>query len=57
MMTTIVLNIVLGLALIAALIGLLGHFGVRKDQHHQARLHRWHRLRAAGGRRPHNVVS
>ena len=57
MTMTILLNVVLGVALIVALVGLLGYLGVHKDRHHERRLHRWHRLRAAADRRPRNVVS
>lgn len=45
MTLTIVLNIVLGLALVASLVWLLAHGGVAKDQRHNRRLHLWHRRR------------
>ncbi len=57
MTLTITLNVLLGLALVAALVLLLGHFGVHRDRHHRRRLYRWHSLRAAGGRPPRNVVN
>jgi hypothetical protein len=56
MTMTIVANVLLGLALVATLLWLLGHLGVHKDRHHERRLHRWHRLRVAAGRRPRNVA-
>jgi hypothetical protein len=48
MTLTIVLNLLLGVALIAALLVLLAHYGVRKDAHHRRRLSWWHRRRNAG---------
>jgi len=54
---TIVANVLLGLALVATLLWLLGHLGVNRDRHHGRRLHRWHRLRVAAGRHPRNVAS
>jgi hypothetical protein len=48
MTLTIVMNVLLGVALIGSLLWLLAHAGVAKDQHHNRRLRRWHRRRAAG---------
>lgn len=45
MTLTIVLNLLLGIALIAALLFLLGHYGANKDREHRHRLFRWHRHR------------
>jgi hypothetical protein len=40
---TILLNLLLGIALIVALVALLLHSGVNKDRDHRYRLLRWHR--------------
>jgi hypothetical protein len=45
MTLTIVLNLLLGIALVAALLFLLGHYGANKDREHRHRLFRWHRHR------------
>lgn len=46
MTMTVVLNVVLGIALVASLVWLLAHAGVAKDQRHSRRLHLWHRRQA-----------
>ena len=47
---TIILNLLLGVGLIASLVVLLLHYGVNKDRDHRHRLVRWHR---EGGHRAH----
>lgn len=48
MTSTIIVNAILWLALVSALVWLLGHAGIRRAQHHEIRLFRWHSLHAAG---------
>jgi hypothetical protein len=45
MTSTIIVNAILWVALVASLVWLLGHAGIRRARHHEVRLLRWHSLR------------
>jgi hypothetical protein len=44
MTSTIIVNAILWVALVASLVWLLGHAGIRRARHHEVRLLRWHSL-------------
>jgi hypothetical protein len=54
--TTVIINVLLGVTLIASLLLLLGYPGIHRDRHFRARLRRWHGMRLAGGRPPRHVA-
>jgi len=43
--STIIVNAILFVALVASLLWLLGHAGIMRARHHELRLLRWHSLR------------